>query len=63
MKQFGRGFDWQEGYGAFSVSASQLESVVKYIQNQGRYHKKVSFQQEYISAGIYRVAQEAWIGI
>ncbi len=49
MKQFVKGFDWQDGYGAFSVSASQLESVVKYIQNQGSYHKKVSFQQEYIA--------------
>ena len=44
-----KAFDWQEGYGAFSVSASQMESVVKYIQNQGSYHKKVSFQQEYIA--------------
>ena len=49
MKQFVKAFDWQEGYGAFSVSASQMESVVKYIQNQGSYHKKVSFQQEYIA--------------
>ena len=30
MKQFVKSFDWQEGYGAFSVSASQLESVTKY---------------------------------
>ena len=44
-----KAFDWQEGYGAFSVSAAQMESVVKYIQNQGSYHKKVSFQQEYIA--------------
>ena len=34
---------------SFSVSALQMESVVKYIQNQGNYHKKVSFQQEYIA--------------
>ena len=49
FEEFVMSFDWQEGYGAFSVSASQLESVVKYIRNQGSYHKKVSFQQEYIA--------------
>ena len=49
MKQFAKGFDWQEGYAAFSVSASQLQSVIRYIENQGSYHKKVSFQQEYIA--------------
>ncbi|HEV3038967.1 MAG TPA: IS200/IS605 family transposase [Candidatus Angelobacter sp.] len=49
MKRFVKGFDWQEGYAAFSVSASQLQSVIRYIENQGSYHKKVSFQQEYIA--------------
>lgn len=48
MKRFVKDFDWQEGYGAFSVSASQLQSVIKYIDNQGSYHKKISFEQEYV---------------
>ena len=41
-------FSWQSGYGAFSYSHSQIDSVVKYIQNQQQHHKKKSFQQEYI---------------
>ena len=48
MKQFVPDFDWQEGYGAFSVSVSNLQRVIKYIRNQGSYHKKISFQREYI---------------
>jgi REP element-mobilizing transposase RayT len=40
-------FSWQRGYGAFSVSASQLEVVKKYIQNQDSHHKKKSFEEEY----------------
>jgi len=48
MKQFVIDFDWQEGYGAFSVSTSQLAAAIKYINNQGSYHKKISFQQEFL---------------
>jgi REP element-mobilizing transposase RayT len=40
-------FSWQRGYGAFSVSASQLEVVKKYIQNQDAHHKKKTFEEEY----------------
>jgi putative transposase len=42
-----RKFQWQEGYGAFSHSRSQLDPVVKYILNQKEHHKKVSFRDEY----------------
>jgi len=42
-------FEWQEGYGAFSYSHSQLDSVYNYILNQEDHHKKISFRQEYIS--------------
>jgi len=42
-----RKFLWQEGYGAFSYSRSQVDSVVKYIANQQDHHKKVSFVDEY----------------
>jgi len=41
-------FAWQEGYGAFSYSKSQLESVYNYILNQEEHHRKVSFKEEYI---------------
>jgi len=40
-------FRWQRGYGAFSVSATQLDIVKKYIQNQKAHHKRQSFQEEY----------------
>jgi putative transposase len=43
-----RKFQWQEGYGAFSYSKSQLDSVVKYIANQQEHHSKISFKDEYI---------------
>ncbi len=42
-------FDWQEGYGAFSVSASNLGTVERYIQNQAVHHKKITFEQEFIA--------------
>jgi REP element-mobilizing transposase RayT len=39
-------FHWQKGYGAFSVSKSGLDQVVKYINEQEKHHKKISFQDE-----------------
>ncbi len=41
-------FEWQKGYGAFSHSRSQLDSVVQYILNQEEHHKKKSFKEEYL---------------
>ena len=41
-------FAWQEGYGAFTVSQSNLESVVAYIQNQRAHHQHKGFQDEYL---------------
>lgn len=41
-------FNWQEGYGAFSYSHSQLNNVITYIMNQKEHHKKKSFKEEYI---------------
>lgn len=41
-------FAWQEGYGAFSVSASQTQEVVRYIANQRAHHEKKNFQQEFL---------------
>jgi putative transposase len=41
-------FAWQEGYGAFTYSRSQLDDIYKYIENQEQHHLKKSFQEEYI---------------
>jgi REP element-mobilizing transposase RayT len=40
-------FHWQSGYGAFSVSQSDAETVITYIRNQAQHHQKMTFQQEY----------------
>jgi len=42
-------FAWQEGYGAFSVSSSHVNTVVRYIKNQENHHLKFTFEQEFIS--------------
>ena len=41
-------FSWQEGYGAFSYSKSQVESVIQYIRNQEIHHRKKTFIEEYL---------------
>jgi putative transposase len=41
-------FSWQEGYGAFSYSRSQLDDVYRYIQNQESKHLKKTFKEEYL---------------
>jgi len=40
-------FNWQEGYGAFSYSKSQRDTVIKYILNQEEHHRKKNFREEY----------------
>lgn len=40
-------FEWQEGYGAFSVSPSLIDKTVNYIRSQGEHHSKRTFQEEY----------------
>ncbi|MDA1138497.1 MAG: IS200/IS605 family transposase [Planctomycetota bacterium] len=40
------GFGWQDGYGAFSVSFSQIDKVKNYIGRQKEHHRKASFQDE-----------------
>lgn len=40
-------FGWQDGYGAFSVSQSQVDTVINYINNQEMHHKGMTFEQEY----------------
>ena len=41
-------FNWQEGYGAFSHSHSQIDTVVKYIRNQKEHHDSKTFKEEYL---------------
>ena len=41
-------FSWQEGFGAFSYSKSQMDNVVNYILNQEVHHKKKAFKEEYL---------------
>lgn len=42
-------FNWQQGYGAFSYGHSQLNTIIRYIQNQERHHQKQSFKNEYMA--------------
>lgn len=44
----GKDFAWQEGYGAFSVSASHTENVIAYIENQAIHHAKRSYEDEFV---------------
>ena len=41
-------FEWQDGYGAFTVSRSQIPEVIEYIQNQREHHRKKTFQEEFL---------------
>jgi putative transposase len=42
-------FAWQEKYGAFSVSVSQLETTIQYIKDQKEHHRERSFQEEFLA--------------
>lgn len=41
--------EWQQGYAAFSVSASLVPTVVKYVRNQEAHHKRMSFEEEFVA--------------
>jgi REP element-mobilizing transposase RayT len=41
-------YRWQEGYGSFSYSRSQIDDVINYINSQEEHHKKMSFKEEYL---------------
>jgi REP element-mobilizing transposase RayT len=49
VRETDRLFAWQEGYGGFSVSPSQLERVKQYIANQPAHHRTRSFEQEFLA--------------
>jgi putative transposase len=42
----GRNFAWQDGYGAFTIGISQLETTIRYIDNHERHHARMSFDEE-----------------
>jgi len=41
-------FNWQDGFGSFSYSKSQIDGVIKYILNQPEHHKRKTFKEEYL---------------
>ena len=49
MGEQGLSFEWQKGYGAFSVSPSLVETVKAYIRNQGQHHRKRTFEEEFMT--------------
>jgi putative transposase len=44
-----KNFEWQEGYGAFSIGWSQVNATIRYIENQSEHHRKQDFQAEFIA--------------
>ncbi len=42
-------FSWQEGHGAFSYGHSQLDTIIRYIQNQEKHHSRRTFKDEYLT--------------
>lgn len=41
-------FQWQDGFGAFTYSKSQIDNVIKYILNQPKHHRRKTFREEYL---------------
>ena len=49
LREPGSWLGWQEGYGAFSVSPSNVDAVRRYIQNQPEHHRRHSFEEEFLA--------------
>jgi putative transposase len=49
MNENGHLFGWQKGYGAFSVSASNLDAVCKFVRNQQQSHRRLNFEDEFLA--------------
>ncbi len=49
MREHGRSFTWQDGYGAVSVGQSQLPNVLNYVRHQPEHHQKHTFDSEFTS--------------
>jgi len=45
----GNEFSWQQGYAAFSVSASRIPAVIRYIQTQEAHHRRMNFEAEFVA--------------
>jgi putative transposase len=45
----GKPFAWQDGYGAFTIGVSQLQTTIAYIRNQEEHHRKHSFEEEFLA--------------
>jgi putative transposase len=64
MHERGHAFQWQTGYAAFSVSPSQLDKVTAYVRDQREHHKKVTFEEEFLTllkkAGVHYDPKYVW---
>jgi len=49
LRETSKAFQWQEGYGGFSVSQSQRKTVADYIANQAEHHRKWTFEDEFLA--------------
>jgi putative transposase len=49
MNERGARFAWQQGYGAFSVSSSNVAVVIRYIDTQEEHHRKKTFEEEFVA--------------
>ena len=49
LNETGKHFAWQKGYAAFSVSASNIGTVVNYIRNQEQHHRRMTFEEELVA--------------
>jgi len=49
LRETARGFAWQKGYAAFSVSASLCPTVIRYTHNQATHHRKMTFEEEFLT--------------
>ena len=48
QKRLAYKFGWQEGYGVFSVSESQVPTLVRYVKEQEKHHRTFSFKEEFM---------------
>ncbi|HXE89566.1 MAG TPA: IS200/IS605 family transposase [Terriglobales bacterium] len=49
MRERGADFEWQRGYGGFSVGASAVEATIEYIRHQKEHHQKRDFKAEFLA--------------
>ena len=49
QKAFRTRFKWQAGYGAFSVSPTQVEAAIRYVEGQEKHHRTITFKEEFLT--------------